>query len=686
MSDNNFATKLEQIIKDNLSNEKFGVGELSEEIGMSRSTLLRKLKSEQGLSAGQLIRQVRLQEAKKLLQDTEQNISEIAYAVGFSGASYFIKCFRDAYGVSPGDFQKKPEAIPATAAQKSPAITAHHQHTTPAKKHTLRNILLLLIMILVASWFIFLKQASPTDKSIAVLPFENNSPDQSNLYIVNGVADAVLDHLQKIHDLKVISRTSVEKYRKNERTIKEISEELDTRYLVEGSGQKIGNRILLNIRLVDGHNDRQIWSEAYERDLEDIFALQRDIASSIVTQVKARITPEEKKQLEKLLTSNLEAYDDFMQGQEHLLAGTQEGLENCFPYFEDAIEKDPQFARAYSSLAIAYYYLDIFKSEKTHHEKVHIHAEKAYLLDPTLSQALLAKAFSYINQRDYSTAVTYLEKALEIHPNSAFILNYLSNFYNTYIPNTAKYLEYSLKGMELDRAANDSSEISFSYLHLGNALMQNGFLKEALHHINKSLEYNNNNIYSHYVKAYIKFALSQDLQSVHTDLLNVLQMDTSRLDVIQEVAKSYFNLQDYPNAWKYYNRLLQSREDQNMSLFIHENIKIAWVCKQLGDKKKEEELLAEYLNFVNTDQSIYQPMLLSAYYAYTNQPDSALEQLNLFAQNNDYHYWVNYIPDQPYYRDLRENKEFIQIMKKLKNKFWSRHEEIRKQLKNEGVI
>lgn len=685
MPDQNLIQKLREIILENLSNEQFGVAELAEASGMSRSTLLRKTQKETGMPASQYIKHIRLEESKNLLSETDFTISEIGFRVGFNSTSYFIKCFKEEFGASPGEFQKLPNeesGAPSDLPQKE--IVKEHKDKYPFKWMI---YLLIFSVSILTIWMIVKSEVPvPKDKSVAVLPFKNDSQDSTNIYIVNGLMDAILNNLQKVKDLKVISRTSVEKYRNSKKSIPEIAEELGVSYFVEGSGQKIDQQILLNVQLIDAAQDRQIWSEQYDRELKDIFEIQKDVAKRIALQVEAKITPEEEIRLEEVLTEDMLAYDYFLQGLDLLKDPSGEGLKPSIPLFNMAIERDPEFARAYAAAAMAYYYMDLFQAEKKHIEQVNYYAEKAFLLQPKIAQSLVAKAFSYMMKREYETAVTYFEKALEYHPNSAFVINYLADFYTHYIPNTEKYLEYSLKGIQLDPAASDSVALSYSYLHVSNAFMQTGFIEQALFNIDRSLDYNANNIYSHYVKAYAYFAQDLDIEKVNKRLLEIYQMDSTRLDVTQEVAKSFYNMEDYDQAWIYYKKLLDAREKQNLSLFLHENIKIAWVCQQLGFYELEAEMVEEYHQFADADQSIYQPLLQFGYYAYHKDSTKALDYLEAFSQAEDYHFWVLFLPNEPYLQNIASTPRFKEIMKTLENKFWLQHEEIREKLEAEDLI
>ena len=474
---NDFLIKLTQIVEENISNDQFGVSELAAEAGMSRSNLLRRVKKLTDLSVSQFIRHVRLRNAMEMLQQDAYNVSEVCFKVGFSSTSYFIKCFREYYGYPPGEVGKRKGEESEAPQIKQP-------------KRNRSSIILAATLIIILSATAYLILFKPftagqraDEKSIAVLPFINDSRDSSNIYFINGLMESLLGKLQKIEDLRVISRTSVEKYRLKPRLVAEIGRELDVKYVVEGSGQKIGDQISLHIQLIEANTDKHLWARQYSRKVEDIFKLQHEIARDIASEIEAIITPEEAERMEKIPTDDLLAYDFFLKGLDLLYQGTSERLHEAIYFFEKAIEQDPGFARAYADIAITYYFLDIFQAEKQYTDQINTFADQALLMDPQLSQSLIAKGLFYIQSVEYELALPYLEKALEYNPNSALVINILSDFYTSCIPNTEKYLEYALKGTRLDIAANDSTTASFIFLHLSNAFIQSGFTAEARRNI-----------------------------------------------------------------------------------------------------------------------------------------------------------------------------------------------------------
>jgi len=357
-----FLQKVVAVIEDNQADENFGVTELAESISMSRSNLLRKVKQETGESVSVLIRNVRLYNAKLLLKDDSLTVSEISYKVGFSSASYFTKCFRELYGYTPGEAGSK-----AQLEEEEEVATDAPINYDRKKGKVIGLVLVTIVVVLAIVWFMLPKeeQSIPKDlsKSIAVLPFKNDSADSSNIYFMNGLMEAILDNFQKIEDIKVTSRTSVEKYRGISKTIPELSKELNVSYFVEGSGQKIGNEILLTIQLIEAPSDKHLWSRRYRREMKDVFQLQSEVAKSIASEIDAIITPEENKRIEKVPTKNLVAYDYYLKGLGLLRDETGNGLVGSIEQFKKAIQEDGEFANAYAYIAVAYYYLDLYQAE-----------------------------------------------------------------------------------------------------------------------------------------------------------------------------------------------------------------------------------------------------------------------------------------------------------------------------------
>ena len=291
--------------------------------------------------------------------------------------------------------------------------------------------LILLIVIVVAVLFFTNiigsgKPAKELEKSIAVLPFINDSPDNENSYFFNGIMEEILNNLQAIKDLRVISRPSVEKYRNQTIPIPEVAKELDVNYIVVGSGQKYGNTVRLRVRLIKALKERNLWAKAYEqeiKDLEDIFRIQCKIAVSITEELKAVVTPEIRKLIGKIPTDDLDAYDLCRKGQYFLESNKLEDLDSALKYFEFAKEIDPKFARAYAGISDIYINLRLtgIGDPVEAGQNAIDAAERALELDSTLAEAQLSMANlkTYLLW-DWKGGESAFQKAIELKYNFAY--------------------------------------------------------------------------------------------------------------------------------------------------------------------------------------------------------------------------------------------------------------------------
>ena len=201
---------------------------------------------------------------------------------------------------------------------------------------------------------LFKTTINPVDKSIAVLPFENLSNNPENEYFSRGVIEAINRYLSQIGELRVISLTSTDLYKNSPKSSKEISKELTVSNLLKGSIQRSGNKVRIEVQLIDAATEHQLWAENYDREIDDIFKIQSEIAENVALAMKATLSPEEKAELNQKMTANTKAYDLYMKGNYEIMTFTRNGIYKAIEYFNQAIEQDPNFALAYSGLALCY--------------------------------------------------------------------------------------------------------------------------------------------------------------------------------------------------------------------------------------------------------------------------------------------------------------------------------------------
>jgi TolB-like protein/Flp pilus assembly protein TadD len=311
-------------------------------------------------------------------------------------------------------------------------ITAEGIRATPTiatpRSHRRRNIIMLVatgVAISAAAGFFLLPRVSAhkIDKSIAVLPFENLSDEKENAYFADGIQDDVLTNLSKIGDLKVISRTSVMSYRGKASNVREIGKALGVATILEGSVRRIGNRVRVNVQLINASNDEHLWAEDYDRDLTDVFAIQTDLAQKIVRELQAKLSPAEKAQIERKPTQNGEAYLTFVQAHDLFTRPDKfrTDTEKAEQLFEQATRLDPDFAEAFAGLAwVEDWIYHTFDPTPARKEKARAAAARAVQLQPELPEAHLALGFyHYYCERNYEAALNEFAIAKRSLPNSA---------------------------------------------------------------------------------------------------------------------------------------------------------------------------------------------------------------------------------------------------------------------------
>ena len=323
-------------------------------------------------------------------------------------------------------------------------LAARLQHCSPEAHSARRTRVALaaavLLLLGVSLSFIFLSlrtQNSPSnlgipEKSIAVLPFESLSEEKANAYFADGVQDEILTDLAKIADLKVISRTSVLNYKSGvARNLREIAQQLGVANVVEGSVQRSGNRVRVNAQLVDARNDAHLWAQTYDRDLEDVFAIQSEIAKAIADQLQAKLSPAEKNAIEQRPTYDLTAFDQYSRAKTLILTNpanisANKNLLQAIELLNGAVARDPFFYAAFCQLAIAH---DQLYANFGDHTPARLAAadaalQRATLLRPTAGETHLARgSHLYRAFRDYKGALSELEAARAGLPNDPRILD-----------------------------------------------------------------------------------------------------------------------------------------------------------------------------------------------------------------------------------------------------------------------
>ena len=312
--------------------------------------------------------------------------------------------------------------------------------------------------------------AIPSLRSIAVLPLDNLSGDSSQDYFVDGMTDALTTDLAKVSSLRVISRTSAMRYRGTKKGMPEIAGELNVDGIVEGSVTRSGNRVRITAQLIHAPTDRHLWAETYERDLDDVLRLQREVAQAIAQQVRAQLTPQQQLRLGSASTVNPEAYDAYLRGRYYMTAAgtTLQTLDTAKEYYEESIRRDPAFALAYAGLADSYVGLASFRhlSPERAYRSAKEALGKALELDGNLGEAHTTLALlSWRHEWDWANAEREFNSAIDLNASydcaRASYANYLA-----WNGRRAEALAETTRGRELNPGSSFAIVESAVYFHL----------------------------------------------------------------------------------------------------------------------------------------------------------------------------------------------------------------------------
>ena len=273
---------------------------------------------------------------------------------------------------------------------------------------------------------------APPEKSIAVLPFENRSEEKENAYFADGVQDEILTRLSKIADLKVISRTSTQHYKSAPGNLPEVARQLGVAHILEGTVQKRGDTVRVNVQLIKAANDSHLWAETFDRKLTDIFSVESEVAKAIAEQLRAHLTGQEEQVITARPTDNTEAYDAYLRGLAYTLRGaiTPANALEAQKYLRESVRLDPKFALAWallSNVEARGYVAQALQPTVALREEARQAVETALTLQPNLGEAVLAKGYYHYGcLKDHDTAVRYFEQARQFLPNSSRIAESLA--------------------------------------------------------------------------------------------------------------------------------------------------------------------------------------------------------------------------------------------------------------------
>ena len=335
----------------------------------------------------------------------------------------------------------------------------------------------------------------PMDKHrIAVLPLANISPDPQDEYFANGMTEELITTLSKIGQLTVIARTSVMRYRNSAKSTAEVARELNSGSLVEGSVRKSGNKVRITVQLLDATTEGYIWAENYDRNLDDIFEIQSDVAKRVAEALQVRLIASEKRNIEKKGSESTEAYTLYLKGRNYVSERTRQGFERAMKYFEEALKRDPNYASAYAGLSDCYHLMENwgFMHPNIAWPKSKGYASKALSIDDALAEAHTSMAMALaISDWNWTGAEKEYMKALSLNPSYVTA----HHWYAVHLLVAQKRWDEAIRQMNEARNLDPFSAVIAA--NLGRVLFVSGREGEGMKEYRTALEIDSNFAYAH---------------------------------------------------------------------------------------------------------------------------------------------------------------------------------------------
>jgi TolB-like protein/Tfp pilus assembly protein PilF len=419
----------------------------------------------------------------------------------------------------------------------NPRVPTKFRRAVKKRRRALIAMLILFAAAAGAGYYFFSQRLAfkPPDKSIAVLPFENLSRDPDNAHFAEGMQDEILARLSKIADLKVISRTSTQKYKSAPDNLREIAKQLGVANVLEGSVQKAPDQVRVNVKLINALNDTHLWGDIYERKLTDIFTIESDIAQTIADTLQAKLTGEEKQLIAAQPTSDLTAYDLYLEGRLLWSKGGGENLWQAIAFYEQAIAFDPNYALAYAGLAEAYIALPFYTATAPLEEfpKAKTAALKALQLDDKLAEAHNAFARVLYYEFDMVGSISEFQRAIALNPNYAIAHQWFGRHPLAALGRFDEAIAEGKRAIELDPL---SAVINAD---LGYTLIYARRYDEAITQLRKTLEIDPTFYYAHYILG-VALQLKGDLPGAIAEYTKAQQLTDNNLRarVLSAAAKT----------------------------------------------------------------------------------------------------------------------------------------------------
>jgi TolB-like protein/Tfp pilus assembly protein PilF len=535
------------------------------------------------------------------------------------------------------------------------------------------------------------KSTESVEKSIAVLPFKSLSDDPEKQYLADGMMDAITLHLSKIKDLRVMSRTSVEQYRKPDKSSSVIGRELDVAYLLEGSFQKFGDSARLIVQLIKTGKEGHTWANEYDRNWNNAFSVQSEVAQTIAKELYASITQEEKELIEKIPTANMTAYDLYLKANnyrnEYNKTRDLSAYHTAVNLYKTALKIDTSFAKAYTGLAGAYYdryyYENYFKEGFL--DSCLILANKALFIDDKLDEAYYIKGRYYLANGHGDEALDNYDKALKINPN--YYLAYIDKGYilRSQIHDFVQGFDIYPKALALI----GGNERAGLLRDLGGTYFKVGFIDKAKIYYQKAFNLDSNKIANLDALAWLESSLGNFEEALKL-YKRAYEIDSTYLPDIMYYSLAGHDEESYLLAKKYVEHYEKTGE-----LNLTKSYRVGYAFWQVGKHEEAKNYFNQQIKYDEESIKLGRDVAkiksthynLAATYAFLGDKAKAYQYLDDFNTMNFYPFWViSLAKHDPLFASIRNEERFQKILQNMEAKYQAEHERVKKWLEEQGML
>ena len=555
----------------------------------------------------------------------------------------------------------------------------------------------LVVITLIALVYFFIpklfKSSEQVEKSIAVLPFKSLSSDPEKQYLADGVMDAILLHLQKFKDLRVISRTSVEQYRGTTKTTHIIGEELDVNYLLEGSFQKFGDEVRLIVQLIKTSEESHSWAKEYDRNWNDIFSVQSEVAQTIARELYIIITPGEKQLIEKISTPDMTAYDLYLKANNYLNEYVETRnlsfYQKASTFYKAALEIDSAFAKAYTGLARTYftrYFWETYFKENYLDSCLTL-VNLALNFDDQLDEAYFLKGRYYRFNGHIEEALDNFDKALEINPNYSQAYNNKGYLLTEVKKDFVSGIDNYQKALTIIRGDERKSLLQ----NLGWAYLDCGFIDKDKYYTKEKLALDKDSASYFFELAWIEFCLENFEECLRfskkaNDFDSTLLIPQEFFICLPPAYKeeAYLNAKERIERFKKSGRLL-----------LVGSHRVGYFFWQMGKTKEAEYYFGQQIKIgeesIKLGRDIAQKKFaqydLAATYAFLGDKEKAYRYLDEFNTLTFIQlWWVSLLKNDPLFNSIRNEERFKKIILNVESKWQAEHKRVQKWLEEQEKL